>query len=292
MAYRFDTDLYPQQAKLSTGRGGGILVTPNGRLQLDSLDAVYFRRFEAASRLGQDLGEFRQACVAESLQTFLGGLISLECFQLDPFMALRKADFKELQYKVASQAGLEVPRTLFSNDPDQVLSFRAEVGEVVAKMQAKVTVHRQGEQQAVFTTLLGDDDWAALDGLTASPMTFQEKLEKERELRVTVVGRKVFAAAIDSGGSEAGAIDYRLDDSLSYGWEPWELPEEIAEKLRIVVKAFGLNYSAADFIYTPDGRYVFLEINAAGEWNWLARDLALPIGEAIADVLVSPQARL
>jgi glutathione synthase/RimK-type ligase-like ATP-grasp enzyme len=121
---------------------------------------------------------------------------------------------------------------------------------------------------------------------------FQEKIDKQRELRVTLVGDRLFTAYIDSTGSEVGQIDWRLDDSLSYGWTAGEIPKPLAEQLRQLVHSFGLNYSAADFILTPDGRFVFLEINAAGEWVWLARDLGLPIAEAIADVLSKPARRL
>ena len=34
---------------------------------------------------------------------------------------------------------------------------------------------------------------------------------------------------------------------------------------------------------TPDDRHVFLEMNPAGEWGMLERELSLPISEAIAE---------
>jgi glutathione synthase/RimK-type ligase-like ATP-grasp enzyme len=47
-----------------------------------------------------------------------------------------------------------------------------------------------------------------------------------------------------------------------------------------------LNFGAFDFILTPSGEYVFLEVNPVGEWGMLERDLDLPISTAIADFLV------
>jgi glutathione synthase/RimK-type ligase-like ATP-grasp enzyme len=48
----------------------------------------------------------------------------------------------------------------------------------------------------------------------------------------------------------------------------------------------GLVFGAVDFICTPAGEYVFLEVNPGGEWGMLERDLRLPISEAIAAALV------
>jgi hypothetical protein len=39
-------------------------------------------------------------------------------------------------------------------------------------------------------------------------------------------------------------------------------------------------------VLTPDGEHVFLEINPNGEWAWIEDETGLPIGAAIADLLV------
>lgn len=291
---RWNTDSYPQDAQLTSQFSGTTLRrrlrTQDFEVELDELDAVYFRRFEAGVNLPPDLGQFREACYQESVQTLLGTLGALPCFQLDPAWAIRRAELKEVQLRFAAELGLDYPRTLFTNDPDQVRRFAQQVGPVVAKMQTKVIVHRQQEQQAAFTSTV--DDLEDLDGLQFSPAIFQERIEKKLELRVTVVGNQLFPAAIDSTRSQVGADDYRLDNDLSYGWKDCELPERVSNALLAMVKRFGLNYSAIDLILTPDERYVFLEINSAGEWVWLARDLGLPIDRAIAEVLTDPSRRL
>ena len=48
----------------------------------------------------------------------------------------------------------------------------------------------------------------------------------------------------------------------------------------------GLVFGVVDLICTPGGEHVFLEVNPAGEWGMLQRDLGLPISEAIADALL------
>jgi len=52
-----------------------------------------------------------------------------------------------------------------------------------------------------------------------------------------------------------------------------------------LMDALGLNYGALDFIVTPEGSHVFLEVNPSGEFMWLMHYPGLPIAEALADVL-------
>ncbi len=71
-----------------------------------------------------------------------------------------------------------------------------------------------------------------------------------------------------------------------------ETKENACATLLELTADFGLNYAAADFIVTPEGRHAFLEINAGGEWFWLQRAPGLPIAEALADVLLGRTERV
>jgi hypothetical protein len=42
-------------------------------------------------------------------------------------------------------------------------------------------------------------------------------------------------------------------------------------------------------ILTPDGHYVFLEINPNGQWLWVQEATGLPIAESMANLLISRQ---
>jgi glutathione synthase/RimK-type ligase-like ATP-grasp enzyme len=123
-------------------------------------------------------------------------------------------------------------------------------------------------------------------------MIFQELIPKALELRVTIVGNQVFSAAVDSQKSDVSQFDWREDgDGLINDWEPYALPQSIQRKLLALMDSLGLDYGAIDLILTPDGRYVFLEINPAGEFFWLEMQPGLAISGAVADVLVGRVAR-
>ena len=218
----------------------------------------------------------------------MGMLASLKAFRMDPVHRIRHAENKQLQLQVARELGLEVPRTLITNDPQSVIEF-AESCEhgIVAKMLSSFAVYEGGQERVVFTNPIKPQDLEDLSGLRLCPMTFQEMVPKTLELRVTVVGQEVFSASINSQSSERGIYDWRRDGiGLLEDWRPYSLPKDIKERLLRLMDYFGLNYGAIDIIVTPDSRHIFLEVNPAGEFFWLERCPGLPISGAIADVLL------
>ncbi|MBI4817100.1 MAG: MvdD family ATP-grasp ribosomal peptide maturase [Deltaproteobacteria bacterium] len=296
-AVRLDTDLYPTELSLSSelleGRWRRHFSIGEQTHDLSAVTAVWYRRFAAGAGLPRSLGDHRPACVEESRRALLGLIASLGVFELDPLTAVRRADHKELQLTLAPGLGLSVPRTLISNDPIQVARFARELdGPIVAKMQTSFAIHRHERELVVFTSRVSEDDLRSLDGLKYGPMMFQELVPKRLEIRATVVGNRVYSAAVDSTASPRAEIDWRRDGpGLMNRWITYELPKSVEAGLVALTRELGLGYSAADFILTPDGGHVFLELNASGEWFWLQRYPGLPIGEAIAEQLISKGSR-
>jgi glutathione synthase/RimK-type ligase-like ATP-grasp enzyme len=238
----------------------------------------------------------RETCVAASELAVIGLLESLQVFQLDPSWSKARADNKPHQLALAQRVGLEIPETIISNDPDAVRAFAERAGPVIMKMlvQPASTGPATDEAEVVFTTALTADDLAALDGLELCPMIFQAQVDNQRDVRVTIVGRRVFGAALDRAARGGGDPDWRrqsyaLDRAQS--WTPYELPAGLADQLRRLLDHVGLNYGAVDLIVRPDGTHVFLELNASGSFAFLGAALATPIAAAIAEVLVDPAAR-
>jgi glutathione synthase/RimK-type ligase-like ATP-grasp enzyme len=67
------------------------------------------------------------------------------------------------------------------------------------------------------------------------------------------------------------------------------LPPEVHERCVRLVEQLELCYGAIDMILTPDGRYVFLEINPSGQYLWIEQETGLPISAAICDFLMTGQ---
>ncbi|MFN8608740.1 MAG: MvdD family ATP-grasp ribosomal peptide maturase [Vulcanimicrobiota bacterium] len=288
--WRLDTDLYPQQLRLSSQLGGGasrrLIELPNGACQLEELQACWYRRFAAGTALPLELGDTRPACLAEAQQTMYGAIASLDCLQIDPLSSVRRADLKEVQLEQAGRFGLTIPRTLISNDPERARQFFDEcAGQVVTKTQTSFAIYRDQAEQVVFTSQVRPEHLDQLQSLAYAPMMFQEMLPKRLELRATIVGGQIFTAAIDSTRHQGAEVDWRRKGlELIDDWRPYPLPEEVGRGLLKLAGHFGLRYGAADLVVTPAGQHVFLELNAGGEWFWLQR--CLPIAQALADCLL------
>jgi glutathione synthase/RimK-type ligase-like ATP-grasp enzyme len=63
------------------------------------------------------------------------------------------------------------------------------------------------------------------------------------------------------------------------------LPDSVVAGLRRLMNTLGLVYGAIDLRLTPEGKYVFLEVNPAGQWLFVEQATQQPISDAIAGVL-------
>jgi hypothetical protein len=300
---RLNTDEIPQETTLSLAFAGGLA----GRIELESnglvidverIRSVWWRRPEGF-RLPDGLSAWESEFARAELEQAYRGLWSaLDCYWMSHPDAIERATWKLGQLGRAASLGFDVPRTLISSDPVEVLDFRAGCEDgIVFKtmtgphMAADRVVERYPDAPApavveTLTTLVGDDEVAQLEAIRTVPALFQERVLKQVELRVIVVGDDLFTAEIDSQANERTRIDSRADlEAVDY--RAGSLPDEVAARCRSLVRGYDLTFSAIDLILTPDGRYVFLESNPNGQWGFLEQLVPeLPLTEAIASCLL------
>jgi len=293
-AIRLESDLFPSERRLTIAwdRDDRVLLSSSaGAVDLREVCAVWLRHTETGDALPRDmLPEHRAAARMESDALVWGVLECLEVFQLDPVARVRAAPYKPRQLQLARALGLDIPRTLVSNDPDAVRAFaRTCPGGVIAKLVDGSTLRLEdGGVAPVYARRLTPDDFAALDDLFLAPMIFQEAVPKARELRITIVGAKVFVAALEGAASGAhGADDWRQDPAASEAFRPYaDCPPAVIARLLALCDRLGLNFATVDVIVTPEGRHVFLELNTISYFEFIERTTELPIAAAIADLLL------
>lgn len=254
---------------------------------LDDLRAVWYRRakYPAPDGLAADAAR----AFAIRVRSFVHGLVErsdVPVFQSKSCIAA--ADRKPLQLAVARRCGLDVPRTLVSTDGDALRAFARHLGgEVVTKVVTSFVIGDREAPGVVMTSSVDAEDLAALGPCEVVPVVLQEKLDKEREFRVTVVGDRWFACSIDTRGDATASVDWRRSPETQAWKRDDSLPEAVGQALVQTCRALGLTYGAADVIHTLDDRYVFLEVNPAGEYLWVDRLHERAISAAIADHLAS-----
>lgn len=294
-AVRFDVDLYPDATALTTSFDGSAWKLYLNEIPLDDVTAVWYRR---SYHIGKNLPElmdkeYLPAAMGELRRTLFGMLESLPCFQIERYSKYRRLDSKEEQLRAAEACGLLVPATCITNDPLRLQAFIRAIGKpVIAKMQSAFAIDRAGTEHVVFTNEVTAEHLDQLPELRYCPMMFQEKLEKALELRITIVGRRIFAFSIDSQQLPDAQVDWRKEGaSLAEHWQPYTLPHETAQRLLALMDYYMLNYGAIDMILTPSGEYYFLELNAAGEYYWLDKKCGHAISLHLAEVLTGQAGR-
>jgi len=294
--FRFDTDRFPTEVQLDIYEGNSeqmVITDGQEKLDLSEVSSVWYRRMRYGQKLPETMDrQYRDASIKECRSTVRGMIASIKGFHFDLMSKVDIANNKQLQLQVARKVGLMTPRTLTTNNPAAVKQFASDCKEegIITKMLSSFAIYGEsGEEHVVFTNPVTDEDLEHIDGLRFCPMTFQEKVPKALELRTTIVGDRVFTAAVDSQSLEGSTYDWRKEGrALVESWKPYDLPPEVEKKLLKLMADLGLNYGAIDIIVTPDGRHVFLEINPVGEFFWMETfSPHFPISQAIAEILLA-----
>ena len=223
---------------------------------------------------------YRYFAINECQEAFYGLWLGLDdVLWINHPTRTEDAALKPYHLKMAQKVGLEIPRTLITNNPEDARQFVEEHG-------INKTVYKAfsaTEQNWRETRTLRSEEVSLLDNLRFAPVIFQEYIPAQCDLRVTIVGDDIFAAAIYSQHT-AYKIDYRMEIS-SATIEPYGIPSSTAEGLKNLMNKLDLIYGAVDMRLTPDGRFVFLEINPAGQWRFIEKYTKQPITNTFAELL-------
>jgi glutathione synthase/RimK-type ligase-like ATP-grasp enzyme len=153
---------------------------------------------------------------------------------------------KGFQIAALHQAGLPVPRTLWTNDPAAVRRF-AEGRRVVYKPVAGGAATRE----------LGPEDLTdeRLRALSGAPVTFQELLEGDNYRVYCLDGRVIAQIRVTSE-----EIDFRQNETTV---EETELPVEVQEQCLKAAEIIGMRWTGMDLRADASGTLKFLELNSS-----------------------------
>ncbi|MEU5945958.1 MvdC/MvdD family ATP grasp protein [Micromonospora sp. NPDC047465] len=290
---RFDPAQVPTRASIAVhfadGRVRRTLHHDGGQVDLDEVSAVWFRRPGRPVPPAHLTGYLADFVAGESA-TFVGDAWeTLDALAVPaPRPVVQRAQYKLRQLQLAAQLGFELPETVAGNHPDAVLDlFNAHGGHLISK---QVGLNRLGGGLVRYTEPVRHRDLVHVEGIRQCPVIVQSYVPKRLELRVTVVGERVYAAAIDSQHAHHTRYDWRRYDDKNSRMCPWDLPGDVAARCVELTRRLGLRYGAIDLVLTPDDRYVFLEINPSGQYLWVEDATGLPITAAIVDLLMSATA--
>lgn len=136
---------------------------------------------------------------------------------------------------------------------------------VIVKSLSSERVNRE---KTLFTTQVDQRD---LDPQT--PWFIQDYVPASHDITVVYIRGDLFAFELDRAQFIGQTIDWRevAPEIAVDRWLPHQLTPQLQSAIQRFMDDLGLHFGRLDLLLTEDG-YVFLEVNANGEWAWLDFD--------------------
>lgn len=286
-------NISPENTFVSWRTGGTVIRTLDGDFDPCELDGVFCRYAMEAIRT-ESVNPMTRFAFDEFWVALRGILLGAHTDKWinDPFQEA-VADHKPLQLLKAKKIGFQVPSSIISQVRDELLAFAEEHEKCVIKPISDTGLASNGKSfsNEIDPTWEGDvfgsfsakfepkSLWGAPASLTC-PVMLQELIEKDFDLRVTVIDDKVFAAKLRPGSN--ASLDIRNNHNVEVSSFDFS---KHAERLAAFVRGLGLRFASCDFLLEGEDLF-FLEANPSGNWLWTEHGADLPISEAIANALV------
>ena len=275
-----DLSEFPQHLALTLRFGDGGHYFHLGRCGAEGLDfdrvrAVWWRRpqpFHLPASVTDPVHQ--RFAISESTTAFQGLYQSIDARWINPPLSDAAASQKPWQLKVAQEIGLEIPETLMTSDPDMVQSFYDSCdGDVVYKQFLALPDAWRETRRLEIGAIRADDN------LRLCPVIFQRRIAAVADLRVIIIGEAVFAASV---AVDRLAYDVDVRMNLDAQYVPHVLPSALEQRLLAFMRKLGIVYGAIDMRLTNDGRYIFLEVNPAGQFLYIEEATGQPIAATLA----------
>ncbi|MEG0928429.1 grasp-with-spasm system ATP-grasp peptide maturase [Chryseobacterium sp.] len=185
---------------------------------------------------------------------------------------------KLLVLEKAQKIGLDVPSYFLASNTDDVVLDKTIIKTIGGNPRMEniikdssgmmyTTVVKETENEDFFITF------------------FQEKIEKDFEIRSFYLNGKIWSTAIFSQNNEQTKVDFRkYNDKKPTRKVPYDLPKDIEEKVCLLMQSLDLNCGSLDFIKSGDKHY-FLEINTVGQFLGPSVTCNYSLEKKIADYL-------
>ena len=193
-------------------------------------------------------------------------------------------NYKLEHLMIAQKCDLNIPDSMITTNKKSLIVFYEKHEEIISK-DLRYAINIKTEDVSINSTgtFKITDDLIKELGDEFAPIYVQEYINKEFEIRVFYFDEKMFAMGIFSQKDEQTRIDYRnYNDQVPNRCVPIELPKEVKSKLLQFTKEINLNTGSIDLIYSNDERFVFLEVNPMGQFDWLSKNCNYYVEKTIA----------
>lgn len=272
--FRLLADVFPEGLQLNVEFDGSQdvpLVNVDG-VAFGNVETVWLRRRISPKNISSDINAEDKNIALQEADEFWKAML-YGCFGsarwINDVKTKLSANSKIYQINMARLAGLKAPKTLFSNNPNEIRKFVKNVGRSVFKSFSAVSWVENGNIVAAYTNEVDLNDLADDTILRNSPGIFQERVDPLYEARIICMGNQIIAAKIKASRDGVDAQDWRLGYYGKLQVSPLDLDMNFKERILKFMNIMGLQFGALDFILGKNGEWYFLEVNESGQFLWL-----------------------
>ena len=194
------------------------------------------------------------------------------------------AFFRFFLYKISDNNNvcwIDAPRTVVSNKLQQLLVAQ-KLGLIIPETYIG-TSYKEGLPEKLISKHISDCFSLYMNKKIYTSYTcraklspkeeffvsmFQSEIPKKIELRILYVGGQCYGLAIFSQMNSKTRLDYRnYDYDCPVREEVYEIPVELETKISKLMCELDLQIGVLDFILSPEGEYIFLEVNPCGQYD-------------------------
>lgn len=242
-----------------------FLESYRNRFFIDDISSVWYRR---GGGLKFKRGQYHHEAVNQNMNEAHYWLEDYVIKKLEAKKHINKQSNSRLNklwvLEEAQKAGLKVPRYFLAENTDDVIP-----GKMITKSFTENVILKSAYEHQdgmLYTAVVTQQEQASF-----FPTFFQDKIEKEYEIRSFYLDGKIWSTAIMSQKDKQTETDHRkYNTAVPNRNVPYHLPLETGQKLNELFLALDINCGSADFIKGKDGQFYFLEINPLGQFLGLS----------------------
>lgn len=169
--------------------------------------------------------------------------------------------------KLAVTVGLKVPDTLVTTSKNSLINFfnKHEKKVIIKPISESIYFKEDKKFYSNMTRLLKDEVAFSMPE-TFFPCLVQKCIDRSFEIRVFYLEGKCYSLAVFFEQSTNGEVDTRR----GYRYLPkscYQLPESVEIKIDKLMKNLKMETGSLDLIRTPNGEFIFLEVNPVGQFS-------------------------
>lgn len=185
---------------------------------------------------------------------------------------------KILQLQVAGEVGMSFPETLVTNNRAHAQAFLDAAANAGRRTIFKTAIPHywrepgSGERSFnayAYTADIRSCDLVEEDIFRVNAGIFQVFQRSAFEVRAVFMGDFCVAYEHNHAGFRGHQLDARRQPMNDNSRKVHCLSDAVRRQCVALMGRLGLVFGCADLLVTPEGDYVFLEVNPQGQWVWL-----------------------